>query len=63
MSLSNKLSDVLRLGDKIRVMVGNDSINGKGSYISSSDNFLVWADKEGDILYTHLGGAVSVKKV
>ena len=63
MSLSDKLSNVLRLGDKIRVMAGNDSIHGKGSYINSAGNFLVWADKEGDILFTHLGSVISVKKV
>lgn len=64
MALANKLCEVLRLGDKIRVMAGKDNICcGKGSYIHSADNFLIWANHDGDILFTHLGNTVSVKKV
>lgn len=63
MSLSSRLMKDLNQGDKIRVMAGNRNIDGEGSFIEATSDFLVWADDDGDILFTHLGDAISVKKV
>ena len=63
MGLANKLNQVLSRGDKIRVKAGKDSVDGKGSFIEAAEDYLVWSDDEGDILYTHLGDVISVKKV
>lgn len=63
MSLANKLQQVLNLGDKIRVKAGTRNIDGKGSFIEAQSNYLVWSDNDGNILYTHLGNDISVKKV
>ncbi|KIL50034.1 hypothetical protein [Jeotgalibacillus soli] len=63
MSLGARLNEVLNLGDKIRVKIGDDNIDGTGSFIQATDDFLVWADDDGEVLFTVLGGGVSIKKV
>lgn len=63
MTLAKKLRERLKLGDKIWVMAGSDNFCGRGSFIDAEDNFLIWANRDGDILFTHLGDAISVKKV
>ncbi|MEL3972018.1 hypothetical protein AAEO50_06990 [Rossellomorea oryzaecorticis] len=62
MGLSEKLNNVLKLGDKIEVLSGADKIDCDGTFINAEDHYLVWSNGDGDILFTQLDN-VTVKKV
>jgi hypothetical protein len=61
MSFSHKLNEVLKLGDKVEVFSGAEKIDCEGSFIFTKDDFLVWANNKGEVLFTHLD-RVTVKK-
>ncbi|WP_335871213.1 hypothetical protein [Bacillus sp. 2205SS5-2] len=62
MSLSEKLNKVFKLGDKIEVFAGKDKLDCDGSFISTDCHYLVWANGDGDVMFTHLDG-VTIKKI
>ncbi|OOR15963.1 MULTISPECIES: hypothetical protein [Bacillus cereus group] len=52
----------LREGDKIRVFLGGDPIDGTGVFIRIEDGFLIWVDAAVNINMTSLD-AISVQRV
>lgn len=62
MVFSDKLNELLKLGDKIEVISGAKKIDCNGTYIKAEDHCLVWSNGNGDVLFTHLD-RVTVKKI
>lgn len=52
----------LTLGDKIKVLFGDDSL-GKGSFISLTGDVLTWANGNGNVTFTFVGAGISIKKI
>ncbi|KIL50036.1 hypothetical protein [Jeotgalibacillus soli] len=57
------LNRLFVLGDKLQVFVGAKQINGTGVFISATNNVLIWADNNGDVIFQHIGGGLGVRKV
>ncbi|MGP4077632.1 hypothetical protein [Halobacillus sp. K22] len=62
MGFSEELNKSIKLGDKIEVISGAEKINCGGTFIKAEDHYLVWSNRSGDVLFTHLD-RVTVKKV
>ncbi|MFE8700534.1 hypothetical protein ACFYKX_07915 [Cytobacillus sp. FJAT-54145] len=62
MSLAHKLNEVFTIGDKLEVLSGAEKLFCEGIFLSVEDEFLVWANEEGDVLFTQLDG-VTIKKL
>lgn len=52
----------LREGDKIRVFLGGDPIDGIGVFIRIEDGFLIWVDAAANINVTSLD-VISVRRI
>lgn len=61
-SIGQILNEMFHQGDKIDVFSGADQIDNTGSFIAATDNYLIWANHQGDVIFQHIGGVLSIRK-
>jgi hypothetical protein len=60
-NMSEFLNNILKLGDKIEVLSGDEEIE-EGAFVFARGNFLVWFDDDGELNTTNLDN-ITVRKV
>ncbi|HZG72344.1 MAG TPA: hypothetical protein VEY51_12485 [Chondromyces sp.] len=63
MDFADQLNEAFDLGDGLIVLFGDDKLDRRGSFISACNNVLVWADHDGNVVFTNLGEGISVIKL
>lgn len=61
-SIEQALNKMFREGDKIEVFSGANKIDNVGSFIAATNNYLIWTNDQGNIVFQHIGGTLSIRK-